>query len=155
MGENFIMRVIFILILFLFVNCNQVKEKSGFFENCDVSVIDLSEGLTIGKVNGDSMQLFHVLQTNYTDEWNWEEEIKNVERDFNIVDEGFVNLNNKKRPYHLVKQGNDQEWFTLYVTVLDTIQKRNYTLSISTHVSADYNKRFCELKPIMESFKIL
>lgn len=112
-------------------------------------------GLTVGDTTGGYLKFFNVNQTNYTYAWNWQEELINVENDFNVIEKGFIPYKGQNRPFHIVKfDENKPELVTLYVTVLDTTKQRNYTVALSTEMAENYQNRICELKPVMDSFQI-
>ena len=112
-------------------------------------------GLTVGDTSEGYMRFFNVNQSNYTEYWDWEEEQKNVELNFYVVESGEISLNGQKRKYNLVLHEEDSpQMISFYVTVLDTIRKRMYTLNLVTEYSEQYQTRICKMKPLMESFKI-
>jgi hypothetical protein len=116
---------------------------------------DNENGLTVGDTSLGYIRLFNVNQSHYTYAWNWEEEQKNVEKEFNVIEKGEINLNGKGSHYNLVLFDEDTpQMISFYVTVLDTIKKRQYTLNLKTEYTEDYKTRFCKMKPMIESFKI-
>ncbi|MFT5969731.1 MAG: hypothetical protein ACI8ZO_000227 [Flavobacteriales bacterium] len=92
----------------------------------------------------------------FTYDWSWEEEQKNVEKDFNVIETGEIFLNGKQRHYNLILFIDDNPpMISFYVTVIDTANKRQYTLSLVIEYSEDYKTRICNLKPLLESFKMI
>ena len=116
---------------------------------------DNENGLTVGDTSQGYMRFFNVNQSEYTYEWNWEEEQMKIEADFNVIETGEVNLNGQERPYNLVLFDEDTpQMISFYVIILDTIKKRQYTLNLATEYNEDYITRICRMKPLLESFKI-
>jgi hypothetical protein len=116
---------------------------------------DKENGLTVGDTALGYIRLFNVNQSDYTHEWNWEEEQKNVEKDFNVIETGEILLNGSESRYNIVFFESDTpQMISFYITVLDTIRKRQYTLNITTEFVEDFKSRICKMKPLMESFKI-
>lgn len=112
-------------------------------------------GLTVGDTSEGYMRLFNVNQSDYTYDWNWEEEFKNVEKDFNVIEKGEVIFQGEIRPYHIILFDEDSpEFYSFYLTYLDTIKKRQYTLNIAVEGSSDFKARICNMKPILESFRL-
>ena len=112
-------------------------------------------GLTVGDTSEGYMKLFNVNQSDYTYDWNWDEEFKNVEKDFNVIEKGEILFQGILRPYHIVLfEEESPEFYSFYLTYLDTIQKRQFTLNITVEGSSDYKARICNMRPILESFKI-
>ena len=114
-------------------------------------------GLTIGFVSSQGHWfLFNASHSFYTGEWNWEVEQKIVENDFNVIETGNISLLGQERPYNIVHFELDSpQTISFYVTVLDTVKKSNYTLNLTTDYDEDYKSRICEMKPLLESFRIL
>ena len=114
-------------------------------------------GLTIGDISSEGHWFFfNASHSFYTGEWNWEVEQKNVENDFNIIETGNITLLGQERPYNIVHFHEDSpQTISFYVTVLDTLKKSNYTLNLTTDYDEDYKSRICEMKPLLESFRIL
>jgi hypothetical protein len=112
-------------------------------------------GVTVGDTSKGYIRLFNVYQSEYTNPWNWEEEQKAVEMDFNVIETGDIYFHNQKGRYNIVLFENDEpQMISLYLTILDTINKRLYTLNLITENHPEFKDRFCEMKPIVESFKI-
>ncbi|MDB3999926.1 hypothetical protein N9439_00070 [Schleiferiaceae bacterium] len=114
-------------------------------------------GLTIGDISSQGHWFFfNASHSFYTGEWNWEVEQKNVENDFNVIETGNISLLGQERPYNIVHFHVDSpQTISFYVTVLDTLKKSNYTLNLTTDYDEDYKSRICEMKPLLESFRIL
>jgi len=114
-------------------------------------------GLTIGDISSQGHWFFfNASHSFYTGEWNWEVEQKNVENDFNVIETGNISLLGQERPYNIVHFELDSpQTISFYVTVLDTVKKSNYTLNLTTDYDEDYKSRICEMKPLLESFRIL
>ena len=114
-------------------------------------------GLTIGDISSEGHWfLFNASHSFYTGEWDWEIEQKNVESDFNVIETGIISLLGQERPYNIVHFLVDSpQTISFYVTVLDTLKKSNYTLNLTTDYDEDYKSRICEMKPLLESFRIL
>ena len=114
-------------------------------------------GLTIGDISSQGHWFFfNASHSFYTGEWNWEVEQKNVENDFNVIETGNISLLGQERPYNIVHFHVDSpQTISFYVTVLDTVKKSNYTLNLTTDYDDDYESRICEMKPLLESFRIL
>ena len=114
-------------------------------------------GLTIGDISSQGHWFFfNASHSFYTGEWNWEVEQKNVENDFNVIETGNISLLGQERPYNIVHfQVDSPQTISFYVTVLDTLKKSNYTLNLMTDYDEDYKSRICEMKPLLESFRIL
>ncbi|MDB2435691.1 hypothetical protein N9W65_01795 [Schleiferiaceae bacterium] len=114
-------------------------------------------GLTIGDISSEGHWfVFNASHSFYTGEWNWEVEQKNVESDFNVIETGNISLLGQERPYNIVHFHVDSpQTISFYVTVLDTVKKSNYTLNLTTDYDEDYKSRICEMKPLLESFRIL
>jgi len=114
-------------------------------------------GLTIGDISSQGHWFFfNASHSFYTGEWDWEEEQKNVENDFNVIETGKISLLGQERPYNIVHFHVDSpQTISFYVTVLDTVKKSNYTLNLMTDYDKDYRSRICEMKPLLESFRIL
>ena len=114
-------------------------------------------GLTIGDISSQGHWFFfNASHSFYTGEWNWEIEQKNVESDFNVIETGNISLLGQERPYNVVHFHVDSpQTISFYVTVLDTVKKSNYTLNLMTDYDEDYKSRICEMKPLLESFRIL
>ena len=114
-------------------------------------------GLTIGDISSQGHWFFfNASHSFYTGEWNWEVEQKIVENDFNVIETGNISLLGQERPYNIVHFHVDSpQTISFYVTVLDTVKKSNYTLNLTTDYQEDYKSRICEMKPLLESFRIL
>ena len=114
-------------------------------------------GLTIGDISSQGHWFFfNANHSFYTGEWNWEVEQKNVENDFNVIETGNISLLGQERPYNIVHfELDSSQAISFYVTVLDTVKKSNYTLNLMTDYDEDYKSRICEMKPLLESFRIL
>jgi len=114
-------------------------------------------GLTIGDISSQGHWFFfNASHSFYTGEWNWEVEQKIVENDFNVIETGNISLLGQERPYNIVHFELDSpQTISFYVTVLDTVKKSNYTLNLTTDYDEDYKSRICEMKPLLESFRIL
>ena len=114
-------------------------------------------GLTIGNISSQGHWFFfNASHSFYTGEWNWEVEQKNIENDFDVIETGNISLLGQERPYNIVHFHVDSpQTISFYVTVLDTIKKSNYTLNLMTDYDEDYKSRICEMKPLLESFRIL
>ena len=114
-------------------------------------------GLTIGDISSQGHWFFfNASHSFYTGEWNWEVEQKNVENDFNVIETGNISLLGQERPYNIVHFELDSpQTISFYVTVLDTVKKSNYTLNLMTDYDENYKSRICEMKPLLESFRIL
>ena len=116
---------------------------------------DKENGLVVSDTSEGYIRVFSVNQSNYTYDWNWEEEQKNVEKYFTVLESGELNLNGRKYKYNIVlDEDSSPKLASLFVTFLDTVEKRNYTLELMTENAKDYKSRFCTMKPILESFKI-
>ena len=114
-------------------------------------------GLTIGDISSQGHWFFfNASHSFYTGEWNWEVEQKIVENDFNVIETGNISLLGQERPYNIVHFELDSpQTISFYVTVLDTVKKSYYTLNLTTDYDEDYKSRICEMKPLLESFRIL
>ena len=114
-------------------------------------------GLTIGDISSQGHWFFfNASHSFYTGEWNWEVEQKIVENDFNVIETGNISLLGQERPYNIVHFHVDSpQTISFYVTVLDTVKKSNYTLNLMTDYDEDYQSSICEMKPLLESFRIL
>jgi hypothetical protein len=114
-------------------------------------------GLTIGDISSEGHWFFfNASHSFYTGEWNWEVEQKNVKNDFNVIETGNISLLGQERPYNIVHFHVDSpQTISFYVTVLDTVKKSNYTFNPMTDYDEDYKSRICEMKPLLESFRII
>jgi hypothetical protein len=78
-----------------------------------------------------------------------------VEKEFNVIETGEIYLNGEGRHYNFVLFENEKpQMISFYVTILDTIRKRQYTLSLSTEYTENYKSRICKMKPLIENFEI-
>ena len=113
-------------------------------------------GLTIGDVSSDEhLYVFNASHAYYSGEWNWEKEQANVEKDFNVIRTGKVDLLGESRPLNIVHfQVDSPQTISYYISIIDTLNRSNYTLNLTTDYGVDYESRICEMKPILESFKV-
>lgn len=116
---------------------------------------DIDNGLTVGDTSLGYLRIFNVNQSNYTYDWNWEEEQKNVKQDFNVIETGEIYVNGQESKYNLVLFENDNpQMISFYVTVLDTIRRRQYILTLTTEYAKDFKSRISNMNPLIDSFKI-
>ena len=113
-------------------------------------------GLTIGDVSSyGHLYLFNASHAYYTSEWDWEKEQANVENDFNVVETGKVHLLGQSRPLNIVHfQVDSPQTISYYISIIDTLNRSNYTLNLTTDYREGYESRICEIKPLLESFNI-
>ena len=113
-------------------------------------------GLTIGDVSSDGhFYVFNASHAYYTGEWDWEKEQANVENDFNVIKTGKVHLLGQSRPLNIVHfQVDSPQTISFYISIIDTLNKSNYTLNLTTDYGEGYESRICEMKPLLESFNI-
>lgn len=78
-----------------------------------------------------------------------------MEIDFNVLEKGDILFHDQKCRYNIFLFENDTpQMVTFYLTILDTINDRQYTLTLTTENHPEFIDRFCEMIPIVESFKI-
>ena len=113
-------------------------------------------GLTIGDVSSAGhFYIFNASHAYYTGEWDWGKEQANVENDFNVIKTGKVHLLGQSRPLNIVHfQIDSPQTISFYISIIDTLNRSNYTLNLTTDYGEGYESRICEMKPILESFKI-
>ena len=113
-------------------------------------------GLTIGDVSSDGhLYIFNASHSYYTGEWDWGKEQANVENDFNVIKTGKVHLLGQSRPLNIVHfQVDSPQTISFYISIIDTLNRSNYTLNLTTDYGEGYESRICEMKPILESLKI-
>jgi hypothetical protein len=112
-------------------------------------------GLTVGDTSQGYMRFFNVNQSDYSYDWNWADEQKSIEMEFNVKETGEILLDGQERRYNIVLfENNNPQMISFFVTILDTVKKKHYTLSLTTEYVDDYKSRICNMKPLLESFKI-
>ena len=113
-------------------------------------------GLTIGDVSSDRhFYIFNASHSYYTGEWDWGKEQANVENDFNVIKTGKVHLLGQSRPLNIVHfQIDSPQTISFYISIIDTLNRSNYTLNLTTDYGEGYESRICEMNPILESLKI-
>jgi len=112
-------------------------------------------GLTVGDTSKGYIRLFNVNQSEYSSSWNWAEEQKNVEIDYNVIETGEILFHDQKCRYNIVLfEKEEPQMITFYFTILDTINERQYTLNLTTENHPEFKDRFCEMRSIVESFRI-
>ncbi|MCX2764946.1 hypothetical protein OQJ66_19315 [Aquimarina muelleri] len=111
--------------------------------------------LTVGDTLQGYKRFFSVVEMKYIYDWDWEGEQETVENNNNILETGEIYLIGQKRRYNIILYEDDIPQMILFsITVLDTVRKRHYTLSLKTEYIEYYKTRICEMKPILDSFEI-
>lgn len=100
------------------------------------------------------LRIINITENKYAGIWNWEEEQDYVTQDFNIIESGICNLNNKEFRWNLVSSNDSFSMNSLFLTSLDTLNKRFFTINMSSEIVEDYKIRICEMESIIESFEI-
>ena len=116
------------------------------------SLDDLHVGAT--KYSDSSYSIFNATVQGYTSEWNWKEQQEIVENDFEVEASGTIVVNDEELRYNLVYNLDSvigDNW-ACYFSLVDTLNKQLFTLSMFTTDTEAYQDRFCEMMPMLHSF---
>jgi hypothetical protein len=174
-------RITLLLIgLLTLISCS---EKSEFLEDCNCEKIDLKNGIVVNgadnrysvvlpdnswnpeiteiglsaSVFGDnSFKYFGINEMRKAKPWmSLEEQQKDVESRFDVIESGVSDLLQKKSIWNLVEEKFDTIPIVgLYVTVEHPTDDLFYTVNLAVSKNEYGKKELCELENIIKSFKM-
>lgn len=173
-------KVLILLGLIFLFSCS---EKSEFLSDCKCRKLDLKRGLIVnGKENRYSIVLpnsswkpevtntginagifkenafkyFGISEMKKGKPWmTLEEQQKDVENKYNVIEYGITDLFEKKSIWNLVEEKYDTiPIIGLYITVEHPTNDLFYTINIAVSKNKYGKKDICELENIIKSFKM-
>ncbi len=171
------------LLIIGFIFLISCSEKSEFLNDCECEKIDLKNGITVnGKENRYSIVLpnnswepevanngisagifgenafkyFGITEMRKAKPWmTLEEQQKDVESKYNVIESGITNVFEKKAIWNLVEEKFDTIPIVgLYVTVEHPKNDLFYTVNLAVSKNKYGKKEICELENIIKSFKM-
>ncbi len=121
----------------------------------DVGFEENPYGLTLTDTTG-ALRGYTAVPMEMEDPWpSWEEMDKEIREDFNVMENGKVELLNRECRWYLVSYDDEIFTHSLFVTVEDEAVGFFYTLNISVDDAKNYKERICELEPLISSFELV
>lgn len=115
-----------------------------------------TNGLIVGDFSKGYYRVFSIHQVSYQGKWDWDAELQKIESDYDVVEKGPTSFQNHKTYYHLIKDKADNyQFYSYFLTYLNTDHKRNYTLMISVESDNNHWEKICEMKPILVSVRFV
>ncbi len=112
-------------------------------------------GITVGDTSLGYIRVFAVTELERNFEFtDWDEQQKDIESKFDVIDKGTINYQNQEVHWNLVKFEVDK-MMTLYFTVNHPTDKRFYTLNLTVEDGESFKERLCTLESFLDKFGIL
>ncbi|MCT4666181.1 MAG: hypothetical protein N4A45_13225 [Flavobacteriales bacterium] len=113
-------------------------------------------GISAGTYEENAFKYFGINEMRKAQPWmTLEEQQKNVESKYNVIESGITDLFEKKSIWNLVEEKVDTiPIITLYIIVEHPKNELFYTIDLSVSQNKYRKKELCELENIIKSFKM-
>lgn len=101
-------------------------------------------------------QIASITEIEKSKDWpSIEENLKDIEVEFNVLEKGLIYFKKQKCYWHLVKFDDDEGVIPVYTLYLGIdMGKRFYIINISVEQGKNYKKKLCKLESFIDQFLI-